>query len=78
MESPAKDQGSALADRLAGLEASLLDHPLRARIAAELAKQPLDPKQLADVLHEDLPRVSYHWRVLNKAGAHWGWSSTAR
>lgn len=37
MEPAAKDQGSAFADRLAGLEASLLDHPLRARIAAELS-----------------------------------------
>lgn len=46
----------------------LLDHPLRAHIAAELAKQPLDPKQLADVLHEDLPRIRYHWRALREAG----------
>ena len=68
MESAAKDQGSALADRRPGLEALLLDHPLRAHIAAELAKQPLDPKQLADVLHEDLPRIRYHWRALREAG----------
>lgn len=67
MESAAKDQSSALADRRSGLEALLLDHLLRARIAAELAKQPLDPKQLADVLHEELPRISYHWRVLRES-----------
>jgi DNA-binding transcriptional ArsR family regulator len=68
MESTAKDQGSASVDRRPDLEALLLAHPLRARIAAELAKQPLDPKQLADVLDEELPRVSYHWRVLREAG----------
>jgi DNA-binding transcriptional ArsR family regulator len=67
MESAAKE-GSALADRRPNLEALLLGHPLRARIAAELAKQPLSPKQLADVLDEELPRISYHRRVLREAG----------
>lgn len=69
MESAAKDQGSAIADRRAGLEALLCEHPLRARIAAELAKQPLTPEQLADILDEELPRVRYHWRVLREASA---------
>lgn len=68
MKSAAKDQDRALADRVPSVDALLRSHPLRTRIAAELVKQPLEPDQLADVLHEDRLRIDYHSRVLSAAG----------
>lgn len=63
MESAAKAQGDELASPLL---ASILSHPLRARIADKSAVQPLEPAELAEALGEPLPLVSYHWRVLKQ------------
>ena len=67
MESAAKDQKSELTKQLSAL---ILGHPLRARIAAELKIQPLELAQLAEILNEELPRVTYHWRVLREISGH--------
>jgi hypothetical protein len=63
MESAAKDPTSPLAEH-----AYLLDHPLRARIAAEPDPSYREPTELARTLGEPLPRVAYHCRVLATAG----------
>ncbi len=65
MESGAKERGAAVP---AKRRAQALKHPLRARIAAELEKHRMDPPELAEVLGEPLPRVTYHCKVLAKAG----------
>jgi hypothetical protein len=65
MESVAKDQGDALADRRL---AFLLDHPMRVRIAAEMETSYREPTELAEALGESLPRVAYHCRVLAAGG----------
>ncbi|MDX6610158.1 MAG: hypothetical protein QOF85_2083 [Solirubrobacterales bacterium] len=67
MEPAAKDQDSSLAEHR---RASLLDHPLRARIAAELNTLHPEPTELAKALGESLPCVAYHYRVLRAGG--WG------
>lgn len=46
-----------------------LRHPVRAKIHAELTKQPMQPPELAAALDVPLSRISYHYRVLLVAGA---------
>jgi DNA-binding transcriptional ArsR family regulator len=48
--------------------AQALEHPLRARIAAELEKRSMDRQELAEVLGEPLPLVKYHYDVLTAVG----------
>ena len=61
MEFAAKDQDEELTEPLL---AALLDHPLRARLAAELAGRIKEPAELAKTLEEPLALVAYHFRVL--------------
>jgi DNA-binding transcriptional ArsR family regulator len=65
MESAAKDQDPAL---LYLRLAYALGHPLRARIASELHRQPRSPDELAKALGVPLPRVAYHCDVLELHG----------
>jgi DNA-binding transcriptional ArsR family regulator len=48
--------------------ALVLEHPLRARIAAEHEKHSMSPQALAEALGEPLPRVAYHCKVLAEVG----------
>jgi DNA-binding transcriptional ArsR family regulator len=48
--------------------AKALSHPLRARIFAILNEQVASPNEIADMLGERLPNVSYHARVLVDLG----------
>lgn len=55
-------------DRHAGLVdqrlAKALSHPLRARVLAILNERVASPNEIADILEERLPNVSYHVRAL--------------
>ncbi len=44
--------------------AYVLEHPLRARMAAMLDQCPMDLPELAEALDEPLTRVTYHYGVL--------------
>jgi DNA-binding transcriptional ArsR family regulator len=44
--------------------ARALNHPLRVRILAVLNERPASPKELAEILDEELSNVSYHTREL--------------
>lgn len=46
--------------------ARALNHPLRVRILAVLNERPASPKELSDILGEELSNVSYHTRELHK------------
>jgi DNA-binding transcriptional ArsR family regulator len=46
--------------------ARALNHPLRVRILAVLNEHPASPKELSDILGEELSNVSYHTRELHK------------
>lgn len=62
MESGAKERDeSASVDRRL---AQLLEHPLRARIVAQPAKDSMNTAELAEALGEPLPLVAYHAKVL--------------
>lgn len=41
-----------------------LCHPLRAKMLAKVNERPYSPSELADLLGEDLNKVSYHMKVL--------------
>jgi DNA-binding transcriptional ArsR family regulator len=45
-----------------------LRHPLRAQIAVELEKRSMSRQELAEVLGEPLPLVTYHHDVLAAVG----------
>lgn len=45
-----------------------LAHPIRLSIMTESARRPVSAKEMADMLHEPLPKVSYHVRVMADAG----------
>ena len=45
-----------------------LAHPIRLSIMTESARRPVSAKEMADLLHEPLPKVSYHVRVMADAG----------
>ncbi len=47
---------------------SVLEHPLRARMLAELSERGTDPSELAEVLGEPATCLAYHRRVLEAAG----------
>lgn len=67
MESGAKDQGVPALDNQR-LEYAL-GHQLRVRIAAALKERRMSQQELAAALDEPLPRIVYHHRVLEEAGA---------
>jgi hypothetical protein len=46
----------------------VLEHPLRARLAAELRAQSMNPPELAAAVDEPLPLIAYHCRVLALSG----------
>jgi DNA-binding transcriptional ArsR family regulator len=48
--------------------AKALSHPLRARLFAVLNEQVASPNEMAGMLGEQLPNVSYHTRVLLRLG----------
>jgi DNA-binding transcriptional ArsR family regulator len=48
--------------------AKALSHPLRARIFAILNEQVASPNEMAEMIGEPLPNVSYHARVLVDLG----------
>lgn len=51
---------------------SALGHPLRREILKRLATNSnggVSPSELAEELHEKLPNLSYHMRILVKSGA---------
>ena len=66
---PAAVLKSLSVDELAGL-CGLLAHPLRLQVVREIAESeaPVSPVHLATALEESLGNVSYHVRVLWKAG----------
>jgi DNA-binding transcriptional ArsR family regulator len=45
-----------------------LAHPIRLSIMTESSRRPVSAKEMADLLHEPLPKVSYHVRVMADAG----------
>ncbi len=45
-----------------------LAHPIRLSIMTESARRPVSAKEMADLLLEPLPKVSYHVRVMADAG----------
>ncbi len=65
MESAAKGLDPAL---LYACLAYALGHPLRARIASELHRQPRSREELAEALGVPLLRVAYHCDVLELHG----------
>jgi DNA-binding transcriptional ArsR family regulator len=46
--------------------ARALNHPLRVRILAVLNERPASPKEMAEILDEELSNVSYHTRELHR------------
>jgi DNA-binding transcriptional ArsR family regulator len=72
MAAAKKDTGStgaALVGREPSIDARLaraLNHPLRMRILAVLNERAASPKELAEILGEELSNVSYHTRELFK------------
>jgi DNA-binding transcriptional ArsR family regulator len=66
MESGAKEREVPVPANRALAQA--LEHPLRARIAAELEKRDLSREELAAILEEPLPLVAYHREVLAAVG----------
>ena len=45
-----------------------LAHPIRLSIMTESSRRPVSAKEMSDLLHEPLPKVSYHVRVMADAG----------
>jgi DNA-binding transcriptional ArsR family regulator len=60
----ARRQGSLVDERLA----KALSHPMRAEILAILNDQVASPNEIAGMLDERLPNVSYHVRALHDLG----------
>jgi DNA-binding transcriptional ArsR family regulator len=48
--------------------AKALSHPMRARILAILNERVASPNEIAEIIHERLPNVSYHVRALLDLG----------
>jgi DNA-binding transcriptional ArsR family regulator len=60
----AKDQAGLVDERLA----KALSHPMRAHILAILNEQVASPNEIAGMIDERLPNVSYHVRALHDLG----------
>lgn len=48
--------------------AQLLEHPLRARLFAEIGRRPAGLPELASALDVPLSKIAYHYSVLEEAG----------